>query len=68
MSPSSTLCSSNVLPDASTMRIVPLPGALKVLSCEPYSSAACAIKPTLGTLPMVFGSSAPCFLQNSTTS
>ena len=47
------------------MRIVPFPGALKVLSCEPYSSAACAIRPTLGTLPIVFGSRAPCFLQNS---
>ena len=48
--------------------MVPLPGALKVLSCDPYSSAACAMRPTLGILPMVFGSKAPCFLQNSMTS
>ena len=31
----------------------------KVLSCEPYSSAFCAISPTFGTLPIVDGSSAP---------
>src|SRR5437660_5707890 len=68
ISPSSTLCSSNVCPDAVTTRIVPLPGALKVLSCDPYSSAACAMRPTLGTLPIVLGSKAPFFLQNSTTS
>ena len=38
---------------------MPSPAIWKVLSCEPYSSAACAIRPTLGTLPMVAGSNAP---------
>jgi hypothetical protein len=45
------------------------PSALiwKVLSCEPYSSAFCAIRPTFGTLPMVVGSKAPLALQSSIT-
>ena len=34
---------------------------------EAYSSAACAMRPTFGTEPMVFGSRAPCFLQKSMT-
>ena len=38
------------------------PGAMKVLSCEPYSSAFCAMRPTFGTLPIVAGLSAPCLL------
>ena len=37
----------------------------KVLSCEPYSSAFWAIKPTLETLPIKAGLNAPFFLQNS---
>src|SRR3972149_4707574 len=53
MSPCSTFCSSNTLPDASTTRTAPLPAISNVLSCEPYSSAFCAIRPTLGTLPIV---------------
>ena len=65
MSPASTFCSSSVAPEASTTRIVPARGAMKVLSCEPYSSAFCAIRPTLGTLPMVAGSKAPFFWQFS---
>ena len=67
MSPSSTRCSRSVAPEASsTTRIVPAPAAMNVLSWEPYSSACCAMRPTLGTLPMVAGSSAPCRWQSST--
>ena len=33
-----------------------------VLSCDPYSSAFCAINPTLDTLPIVVTSNAPCSL------
>ena len=66
MSPASTVCSSSVFPlGSSTTRIVPGPAAMNVLSCEPYSSAFCAISPTLGTLPIVAGSSAPCCWQSS---
>ena len=48
-------------------RTVPSAGIWKVLSCEPYSSAFCAIRPTLGTLPIVAGSNAPFALQSSIT-
>ena len=34
-------------------RTVPAAAISKVLSCEPYSSAACAMSPMLLTLPMV---------------
>ena len=62
MSPGSTGCSISLVPAASTTRIVPPAGASKVLSCEPYSSAFCAISPTLDTLPIVAGSNWPCCL------
>ena len=39
-----------------------------VLSCEPYSSACCAISPTFGVVPIVAGSNAPCSRQWSTVS
>jgi hypothetical protein len=55
------------LPASSVTRTTPSAGIWKVLSCEPYSSAACAIRPTFGTLPMVTGSNAPCCLQSSIT-
>ena len=58
----------STLPAASTTRMVPSPGALKVLSWEPYSSAFWAMRPTLATQPMVVGSKAPCFLQKSMAS
>ena len=45
------------------MLATPSSGISKVLSCEPYSSACCAIRPTLGTVPMVFGSKWPWVLQ-----
>ena len=66
-SPAATACSSSTLPSASTTRTVPSRGNWKVLSCEPYSSAFCAIRPTLGTLPIVAGSKAPFALQSSIT-
>ncbi len=47
MSPGSTGCSRSVVPAASTTRMVPSAGAMKVLSWEPYSSAFWAIRPTL---------------------
>ena len=67
ISSSSTNCSIRVLPESSTTRMVPLPGALKVLSCDPYSSACWAISPTLATLPIVAGSNAPFSWQSSIT-
>ena len=45
------------------MRATPSSAISKVLSCEPYSSACCAIRPTLGTVPMVTGSKLPLVLQ-----
>jgi hypothetical protein len=63
MSPASTSCSSSVVPAASMTRTVPGTAISKVLSCDPYSSAFCAIRPTLGVVPIVAGSKAPCCLQ-----
>ncbi len=66
MSPGSTFCCRSVAPAGRRPRgRCPAALAMKVLSCEPYSSAFCAIRPTLGTLPMVAGSKAPCFWQSS---
>ena len=42
-------------------------GISKVLSWLPYSSAAWAISPTLGTVPIVVGSYAPLARQSSMT-
>ena len=67
MSPASTSCSSTTVPAVSTTRTVPREGISKVLSWEPYSSAFCAISPTLGTEPMVVGSNAPLARQSSIT-
>ena len=67
MSPGSTACSSSVVPAVSTTRTVPAAGISKVLSWEPYSSAACAMSPTLGTEPIVAGSKAPWARQSSIT-
>ena len=71
MSPASTVCWRSTAPDASTTRMVPeafaSPFISNVLSCEPYSSAFCAIRPTFGTEPIVFGSNAPFVRQKSTT-
>ena len=65
MSPTLTGCSISTPPPAATTRIVPAPDAVKVLSCEPYSSALRAISPTFDTLPMVAGSNCPCRRQSS---
>ena len=65
MSPSETSCSISAVPSAETTRTVPAAGISKVLSWLPYSSAAWAISPTLGTEPMVEGSNAPCARQSS---
>ena len=67
MSPGSTSCSISTSPVALTTRTVPAAGTSKVLSCEPYSSAALAIRPTLGTEPIVDGSKAPFARQSSIT-
>ena len=47
-----------------------MPGAAisNVLSCEPYSSAFCAIRPTFGVVPIVAGSNAPFSRQKSIVS
>jgi len=68
MSPCSTLCCMSTLPLASSTRTVPAVEISNVLSCEPYSSAFCAIKPTFATFPIVGTSNAPFFLQSSITS
>ena len=65
ISPCSTECSIIVLPFTSNTITFPAVVISNVLSWEPYSSAFCAIKPTLGTVPMVVGSKAPFFLQKS---
>ena len=64
MSPASTCWVSSTSPvPTSTKLASPSSGISKVLSCEPYSSAFCAMSPTLGTVPMVVGSNAPLVLQ-----
>jgi hypothetical protein len=44
-------------------RQLTLAGISKVLSCEPYSSAFCAMSPTLETWPVVCQLNCPCSLQ-----
>ena len=66
MSPAPAGCSIRTPPPGATTRNAPAPGAVKVLSCEPYSSALRAISPTFDTLPMVAGSNCPCCWQSST--
>ena len=46
-------------PEASITSTRPAEAIWNVLSCDPYSSAFCAISPTLGTLPMVAGIQRP---------
>ena len=48
-------------------RTTPSRGISNVLSCEPYSSALCAMRPTFDTVPIVFTSNAPFVLQSSMT-
>ena len=63
--PARPSCSISTSPAALTTRTVPAAGISKVLSWEPYSSAALAIRPTLGTEPIVAGSKAPWARQSS---
>ena len=56
------------MPSSSSTRTVPAAAISKVLSCEPYSSAFCAIRPTFGVVPIVAGSKAPCSLQKAIVS
>ena len=65
MSPASTSCDISTSPAALRTSTLPAAGISKVLSWEPYSSAALAIRPTLGTEPIVDGSSAPLVRQSS---
>jgi len=65
ISPASTRCSISTRPEAMTTRTVPSDGISNVVGWDPYSSAFWAIRPTLGTLPMVAGSKAPYFWQFS---
>ena len=65
MSPAATGVVRTSVPASSTTRTVPAWGISNVLSCEPYSSAAWAISPTLGTEPIVVGSYAPLARQSS---
>ena len=68
MSPASTSCSSSVTPESSTTRTVPAAAISNDLSWLPYSSAAWAISPTFGVVPIVAGSNAPWIRQCSTAS
>ena len=56
------------VPSPSTTLITPSAGTRNVLSWLPYSSAFCAMSPTLGVVPIVVGSNAPCSRQNVTVS
>jgi hypothetical protein len=56
MSPAATSWRSSTSPAEFTTSTRPSLSMWKVLSWEPYSSACCAINPTLGTVPMVRGS------------
>jgi hypothetical protein len=67
MSPCSTGVSISTEPPASTTRTVPAAAISKVLSCDPYSSACWAMRPTFGTDPSVAGSKAPLARQSSIT-
>ena len=67
MSPGATWCSISTVPASSTIWTVPADWISNVLSWLPYSSAAWAMRPTFGTVPMVVGSKAPWALQSSMT-
>ena len=67
MSPASTACSKQDVAGGVGDADRAVAGISKVLLCEPYSSAAWAMRPTLGTEPMVFGSKRAVLLQKSRT-
>ena len=56
MSPAATSCDMTTSPAASTTSTRPSASISKVLSWLPYSSAFWAMRPTLGTEPIVVGS------------
>ena len=56
MSPAATSCSMSTSPALFTTCTRPASAISKVLSWLPYSSAFCAMRPTLGTEPIVVGS------------
>ncbi len=64
---SSTVPAGEPVPSTTTTSTVPGRSIRKVLSWEPYSSALRAMRPTLGTEPMVAGSREPLALQSSMT-
>ena len=59
MSPGCTSCSRSTSPAPSSTCTTPGDSISNVLSWLPYSSAACAMRPTFGTDPIVAGSSGP---------
>ena len=65
-SPASTACSNSTAPAASVTRTAPAPFSSNVLSCEPYSSAFCAMRPTLAVAPMVATLNCPFFCTSLT--
>ncbi len=67
ISPASTVWLMSVTPAPFVTRTSPADLISKVLSCDPYSSAFCAMRPTFGVVPIVAGSNAPFALQSSMT-
>ena len=65
MSPLPTSCDMRTSPAAFSTSTRPAAAISNVLSWLPYSSAACAMRPTLGTVPMVAGSSGPLAITSS---
>ena len=65
MSPVCTSCSMSTSPSESMIWTLPGAAISNVLSWLPYSSAACAMRPTLGTVPIVVGSSGPFAITSS---
>ena len=66
MSPVATSCSNTTSSESlATTLTTPSAEIWKVLSCEPYSSAFFAMRPTFATLPMEDTSNLPLALQSS---
>ena len=69
MSPAETLWPISTLPVPFSMtRTVPVFLTSNVPGCESYYLAFCAMSPTFGQAPIVFGSKAPFTSLKSTTS
>ena len=65
ISPVETMWVNKILPSLLSTHTFPFSFISKVLSCDPYSSAFFAIRPTFWTVPIVAGWNAPFFLQKS---